>query len=253
MSALDAAVSLEGKVALVTGGSSGIGAATARALAAAGMSVAVAARREAELVAVADEIGAAGGKAIPVVTDVARWDDCRRAVERTVAELGGLDVLVNGAGVMLMAKIENADPQEWVRMMEVNVLGSMFLAKLALPHLLAAQGAVVQLSSAAGRVARVNTSGYCASKYAITAFCESLRQEVGDRGVRVIVLEPGSTNTDLRYSITDKAVLEAVSARSGSIEQLEAEDVADVIVFSLTRHPRVAMNELLFRPTQQNW
>ncbi|GAA1513218.1 SDR family NAD(P)-dependent oxidoreductase [Nocardioides humi] len=244
---------LAGKVALVTGGSSGIGAATARALAGEGMAVAVAARRDAELDAVVAEIRGQGGRAIAVPTDVARWEDCATAVQRTVDELGGLDVLVNGAGVMLMARIENADPQEWVQMMEVNVLGSMFLAKLALPHLLERQGAVVQLSSAAGRVARVNTSGYCASKYAITAFCESLRQEVGDRGVRVIVLEPGSTNTDLRFSITDEEVLAAVSARSATIEQLEADDIADVVVFSLTRHPRVAMNELLFRPTQQNW
>lgn len=244
---------LEGKVALVAGGSSGIGAATARLLAERGMLVAVAARRQAELDRVTQSIKDNGGTAIAIRTDVTSRQDCQRAVDQTVNELGRLDVLVNSAGVMLMAKIKDADPEEWVRMMDVNVLGSMFLIKSALPHLLERKGAVVQMSSAAGRVARPNTSGYCASKYAISAFCESLRQEVGADGVRVIVLEAGSTNTDLRYSITDPAVLEAVSKRSGSIEQMEPEDIAEVIAFSITRHPRVAMNELLFRPTQQNW
>jgi clavulanate-9-aldehyde reductase len=244
---------LRDKVALIAGGSSGIGAATARALAAAGMKVVVAARRGAELEAVAEEIRAAGGQALAIETDVTRWEDCRDLVDRTVAEHGRLDALVNSAGVMLMARVEDAEPQEWVTMMNTNVLGSMFLAKAALPHLLERQGAVVQLSSAAGRVARVNTSGYCASKYAITAFCEALRQEVGDRGVRVIVLEPGSTNTDLRFSITDEKVLAAVSARGQSIEQLQPEDVANFIAFALAQPARVAMNEVLFRPTQQNW
>lgn len=244
---------LEGKVALVAGGSSGIGAATARLLAERGMRVAVAARRQAELDRVARSIEDGGGTAVAIRTDVTSRDDCQRAVDQTVERFGQLDVLVNSAGVMLMAKIEDADPQEWVRMMEVNVLGSMFLIKSALPHLLERKGSVVQMSSAAGRVARPNTSGYCASKYAIGAFCDSLRQEVGADGVRVIVLEAGSTNTDLRYSITDAKVLEAVSKRSGSIVQMEPEDIAEVIAFSISVNPRVAMNELLFRPTQQNW
>jgi NADP-dependent 3-hydroxy acid dehydrogenase YdfG len=244
---------LQGKVALITGGSSGIGAATARALSAAGMTVTIAARRRAELESVADEIRSAGGQVSVIETDVAQWEECRQLVDRVVDEHGGIDAVVNAAGVMLMARVENADPQEWVTMMNTNVLGSMFMAKAALPHLLERQGALVQLSSAAGRVARVNTSGYNASKYAITAFCEALRQEVGDKGVRVIVLEPGSTNTDLRFSITDEEVLAAVSARSQSIEQLEPEDIANFIAFALAQPARVAFNEVLFRPTQQNW
>lgn len=244
---------LVGKVALIAGGSSGIGAATARLLAKRGMRVAVAARRQGELDRVAQSINDSGGAAVAIRTDVTSQQDCQQAVDETVDQFGQLDVLVNSAGVMLMAKIANADPQEWVRMMEVNVLGSMFLIKSALPHVLERKGSIVQMSSAAGRVARPNTSGYCASKYAIGAFCESLRQEVGADGVRVIVLEAGSTNTDLRYSITDPKVLEAVSKRSGSIVQMEPEDIAEVIAFSISQHPRVAMNELLFRPTQQNW
>lgn len=245
--------SIDGKVALIAGGSSGIGAATARVLADQGMKVAIAARRTTELQSVVDTIRSNGGTAIAIEADVTQWASCESAVERTVAEFGGIDSLINSAGVMLMARIEDSDPQDWVTMMDTNVLGSMFLIKLALPHLLASQGAVVQLSSAAGRVARVNTSGYCASKHAITAFCESLRQEVGDRGVRVIVLEPGSTNTDLRFAIKDEKVLAAVSARSGSIEQLQPEDIANFIAFALTQPARVSMNEVLFRPTQQNW
>lgn len=244
---------LTGKVALIPGGSSGIGAATARTLAAHGMKVVVASRRKDRLDEVVAQITAAGGTASSIVADVTDWDSCQKLVDGAVAQHGGLDALINSAGVMLMARVEDADPREWATMMNTNVLGSMYLVKLALPHLLDRRGSVVQLSSAAGRVARVNTSAYCASKYAITAFCESLRQEVGDRGVRVMVLEPGSTNTDLRFSITDEEVLAAVSARSQSIEQLEPEDVANFIAFALAQPPRVAMHEVLFRPTQQTW
>lgn len=244
---------LPGKVALVTGGSSGIGAATARAFAAQGAAVVIAARHAEGVSRIVDEITAQGGTVLGVPTDVSSWEACEAAVAATVDRFGHLDLLVNAAGVMFMAPVERADPGEWVTMMQTNVLGSMFMVKLAIPHLLRTRGTIVQLSSAAGRVARVNTSGYCASKWAVGAFCEAVRQEVGDRGVRVVVVEAGSTNTQLRFSITDQAVLDAVSKRSAGIEQLEPEDVADVIVYSVTAPARLAMNELLFRPTEQTW
>lgn len=244
---------LTGKVALVVGASSGIGAATARCLARHGMAVAVAARDEERLQRVADDMASAGGMAVVVPTDVRRREDCDAAVARTVRELGRLDVLVNSAGVMLMSAVENADPNEWAHMMDVNVLGSMYLARAALPYLLERRGSLVQLSSAAGRVARPNTAAYCASKWAITAFCDALRQEVAGRGTRVIVLEPGSTDTDLRLSITDPAVLAAVTQRAATVDPLRPEDVAEVIAFALAQPARVSMNEVLFRPTLQSW
>jgi NADP-dependent 3-hydroxy acid dehydrogenase YdfG len=244
---------LRGKVALVTGASSGIGAATATTLAREGVRVVLAARRKDLLDKLAERIRQDGGEAVPVELDVTDEDSCRQAVQRTVAEFGGLDVLVNCAGLMLLGRVENADTSEWVRMINTNVLGLMFMTHAALPHLLESRGAVVQMSSAAGRTARVNTSVYNASKFAVGAFSDALRQEVGDCGVRVIVMEPGSTNTELRHRMSDQAAKAAVESRIAGITQLEPEDVADAIVYALASPPHVSFNEVLFRPTQQNW
>jgi clavulanate-9-aldehyde reductase len=244
---------LTGKVALVTGASSGIGAATAEALAAEGMHVVVAARRTDLLEDLARRIRDIGGEATPVALDVTDENSCRQAVQRTVEEYGGLDVLMNSAGLMLLGRVENADTSEWVAMINTNVLGLMFMTHAALPHLLESRGAVVHMSSAAGRTARVNTSVYNASKFAVGAFGDALRQEVGDRGVRVIVMEPGSTNTDLRHRMSDQTAKAAVEARIAGITQLEPSDVADAIVYALSTPPHVSFNEVLFRPTQQNW
>jgi NADP-dependent 3-hydroxy acid dehydrogenase YdfG len=244
---------LRGKVALVSGASSGIGEATARMLAAEGMSVALAARRTDRLAKIVDEIHYAGGRAVAVELDVTERDSCSAAVQRTVDEFGSLDVLMNSAGVMLLAPVDRADPSEWVTMINTNVLGLMFMTHAALPHLLRSRGTVVQMSSAAGRVARVNTAAYNASKYAVGAFSDALRQEVGDRGVRVVVMEPGSVNTDLRQHVTDEKVKAGIDARIAGITQLEPEDVARAIVYALCQPPHVSMNEVLFRPTEQSW
>lgn len=242
-----------GKVALVAGASSGIGAATAVALGREGARVALAARRKERLEELAERIRADGGEAIVLPLDVTDEDDCRAAVGRTVEEYGGLDILVNSAGLMLLGKVENADTSEWVRMINTNVLGLMFMTHAALPHLLASRGAVVQMSSAAGRTARPNTAAYNASKFAVGAFSDALRQEVSDRGVRVIVMEPGSVNTDLRHHVTDAAAKAAVEARIATITPLEPSDVADAIVYALATPAHVSFNEVLFRPTQQHW
>lgn len=244
---------LSGKVALVTGASSGIGAATAEALGRHGVHVAVAARRTGHLESVAGRIRADGGDALVVTLDVTDERACRDAVRRTVEEYGRLDILVNSAGIMLLGKVENADTSEWVRMINTNVLGLMFMTHAALPHLLESRGAVVQMSSAAGRTARVNTSAYNASKFAVGAFSDALRQEVSGRGVRVIVMEPGSVNTGLRHHVTDPDAKAAVEARIATIKQLEPSDVADAIVFALSAPEHVSFNEVLFRPTQQYW
>jgi NADP-dependent 3-hydroxy acid dehydrogenase YdfG len=244
---------LAGKVALVTGASSGIGAATAEALAAQGVRVVVAARRVDRLEEVAGRIRNSGGEATPVALDVTDESSCRQAVHVAVDTYGGLDILVNCAGLMLLGRVENADTAEWVAMINTNVLGLMFMTHAALPHLLESRGTVVQMSSAAGRTPRPNTSVYNASKFAVGAFGDALRQEVGDRGVRVIVMEPGSTNTDLRHRMSDQTAKAAVEARIAGITQLEPTDVADAIVYALAAPPHVSFNEVLFRPTQQNW
>lgn len=244
---------LTGKVALVTGASSGIGRATALALAGQGADVAIAARRLDRLTALRDELTALGVRACPVQLDVADEANCRQAVDQTVAELGGLDILVNNAGVMLLGQIEGADTEDWRRMVNTNVLGLMYMTHAGLPHLLARSGVVVQMSSTAGRTARAGTGAYNASKWAVNGFSEALRQEVHDRGVRVVVIEPGIVRTELREHITQPAAKERIESMANAIRQLEPEDVAAAVVYVVTQPGHVAVNEVLVRPTDQQW
>ncbi len=154
---------------------------------------------------------------------------------------------------MLLGPIETADTSEWVRMINTNVLGLMFMTRAALPHLLRRRGSVVQMSSAAGRVTRPSTAVYNASKFAVGAFSDVLRQEVADRGVRVIVVEPGAVDTPLREQITDAGARATLERRLEQLRPLDAADVARTVVFALTQPDHVALNEILIRPTQQAW
>jgi NADP-dependent 3-hydroxy acid dehydrogenase YdfG len=249
--------SLEGTVALVTGASSGIGAATARALAAAGASVAITARRADRLEEVARQMRDAGGTALPIESDVSSPDQASSAVERTVSELGRLDTLINNAGVMLLGPIEAAPLEEWQRMIEVNVAGLLYCAHAALPHLLRAAddgprqvADVVNISSVAGRVARVGSGVYNLTKHGVGAFSESLRQEVASRHVRVSLIEPGAVATELR-SHNRPEIQEQIEKRFASVEVLKADDIAEAILYIVTRPRRVAINEVLIRPSQQ--
>jgi NADP-dependent 3-hydroxy acid dehydrogenase YdfG len=248
---------LDGTVALVTGASSGIGAATARALAGQGAAVALAARREDRLAGLAQEITRNGGRTLVIETDVTEKTQAQAAVERTVAELGRLDIVVNNAGVMLLGPIENAPLDEWEQMVRVNLLGVLYTAHAALPHLLkaAADGPrqvadLVNVSSTAGRVARNGTGVYNATKFGVVAFSESLRQEVTRRHVRVAVIEPGFVATELGSHMREAVRQQTLQFLSG-IEPLAAEDIADAIQYVVTRPRRVAVNEILIRPTEQ--
>ncbi len=249
---------LEGTVALVTGASSGIGEATARALAAEGASLAVVARRVDRLEALADVARAAGSPAVLVQRcDVTDEDQVVQLVERTVSELGRLDTLVNNAGVMLLGPIEGAPTEEWRRMVELNLLGLLYCTHAALPHLLAAAESeprrvadVVNVSSVAGRVARLNNGVYSATKFAVGAFSESLRQEVTARHVRVTIVEPGATATELVFQ-NRREVLEEMARTFAGTETMLAEDIAEVVVHAVTRPRRVSVNEVLVRPTEQ--
>lgn len=248
---------LDGTVALITGASSGIGEATARALAAQGAAIALAARRLERLEQLAKDITGQGGRALVIETDVTDKTQAQAAVARTVSELGRLDTLVNNAGVMLLGPIENAPIEEWDRMVRLNVLGLLYTAHAALPHLLkAADGAprhvadLVNISSVAGRVARNGSGIYNTTKFGVVAFSESLRQEVAKRHVRVSVVEPGVVATELQSHLRDE-VREQSRRRFAGVEPLQAEDVADAIAYIVTRPRRVALNELLIRPTEQ--
>jgi len=242
---------LQGKVALVTGASSGIGAAVARALASQGAAVAVAARRRPLLDQLVEEIEATGGTAVAIELDITDETACRTAVEQCVQRLGALDVLVNNAGVMLLGPIEDADTDDWRRMLNTNVLGGMYMTHAALPHLLHAQGTIVQLSSVDSRAAGPLTGVYNASKSAMNTFSESLRQEVTARGVRVVVIEPGATATDLASHITHGPTRDAVAEFAAALRPLAPEDVAASILYAVTQPPHVAVNELLVRSVDQ--
>jgi clavulanate-9-aldehyde reductase len=244
---------LGGKVVLVTGASSGIGRAIAVQLAQEGAQLVAGARRVDRLTELEKEIADAGGQVLPLELDVTDEGACRSAVQRTVDEFGRLDILVNNAGVMLLGQIEGADLEDWRRMVNTNMLGVLYMTHAALPHLLERQGSVVQMSSTAGRVSRIGGGVYSATKFAVNAFSESLRQEVSARGVRVIVVEPGMVATELREHITQPAAKEQVDKSASSIEQLQSEDIAAAVRYALLQPHHVSVNEVLIRPTDQAW
>ncbi|MQS35973.1 SDR family oxidoreductase [Streptomyces katsurahamanus] len=242
---------LQGKVALITGASSGIGEATARALAAEGAAVAIAARRVDRLRALGEELTAAGTKVHVLELDVADQQAVDEAVRSTVEALGGIDILVNNAGVMLLGPVEDADTSDWHRMIETNLLGLMYMTRAALPHLLRSRGTVVQMSSIAGRVVVRNAAVYQATKFGVNAFSETLRQEVTERGVRVVVIEPGTTDTELRGHITHAPTKAAYEERISKMRKLQSEDIAEAVRYAVTAPPHATVNEIFIRPTDQ--
>jgi len=249
---------LKGTVALVTGASSGIGEATAIHLAQHGAIVAVAARRKDRLDALVTRIEAAGGKARAIEADVTQREQAQRAVDETVAAFGRLDTLVNNAGVMLLGTIVGADPDEWDRMLSLNVDGLLYCTHAALPHLLKAAESeprrvadIVNVSSVAGRMVRVGSGVYNATKFAVGAFSESLRQEVTKRFLRISLVEPGAVSTELA-SHNKPEVQEMMKQRFGNMERLVADDIADAIAYIVTRARHIAINEMLVRPTEQD-
>ncbi len=248
---------LKGTVALVTGASSGIGEATALELARRGAAVAIAARRSDRLAALASKISDTGASALVVEADVGAQEQAQALVQRTVSELGRLDTLVNNAGVMLLGPAVDAPLEEWERMLAVNVQGLLYCAHAALPHLLrAAQDEprraadMVNISSVAGRVARSGSGVYNLTKHGVGAFSDSLRQEVSGRHVRVSLVEPGAVATELAGHNRPE-IQEQMAKRFGGIEILQAQDIAEAIAYIVTRPWRMAVNEILIRPTEQ--
>jgi len=248
---------LDGTVALVTGASSGIGEATARELAAQGAAVAVAARRRDRLDALAAGIEDAGGRALVLEADVTDTEQARATVQRTVDELGRLDTVINNAGVMLLGPAVGAPAEEWDRMVALNVGAVLHVAHAALPHLIAAAedgprnvADLVNISSVAGRRATAGSAVYNLTKFGVGAFSESLRQELASRHVRVSLVEPGAVDTELPLHLRAE-IREQAAERFRGVERLEAADIADAIAYIVTRPRRMAVNEMLVRPTQQ--
>jgi NADP-dependent 3-hydroxy acid dehydrogenase YdfG len=250
---------LDGTVALVTGASSGIGEATALALAAEGASVALLARRRDRLDDLKARIEAAGGTAYAVEADVSDQQQAADAVNRVVAQLGRLDTVVNNAGLMRIGPAVDADPADWDQMLAVNVQGLLYVTKAALPHLIAAAADsprgvadVVNISSTAGRVARPGTAVYALTKFGVGAFSEGLRQEVLGKRVRVSLVEPGTVQTEITDNLPE-ADRETLDRRTEGMVKLEPVDIADAVTFVVTRDRRVAVNEILVRAAEQTW
>jgi NADP-dependent 3-hydroxy acid dehydrogenase YdfG len=244
---------LDGKVAAITGASSGIGEATALALAREGAALALGARREDRIRDLGDRIEADGGRALAIPVDVGDEASARGFVERAHSELGRLDVLVNNAGVMLLGPIEGADVEQWRTMVNVNVLGLLYCTHAALP-LIREQGGgdIVNISSVAGRFAGPGSGVYNLTKFGVNAFSEALRQESVASKIRVIVVEPGYVETELQAHNENPVVREAIDKSREKIGKvLTAEDIADGIAYAVTRPQHVAINEILIRPAGQ--
>ena len=228
---------LQDTVALVTGASSGIGEATARALAAEGAKVALVARRKERLDALAGEIGG-----LAIEADVTDREQAVAAVERTAQELGRLDIVINNAGVMLLGPIVDAPVEEWDRMIELNLQGLLYIAHAALPHLLSAA------EQEPRRVADLVNVSSVAGRRVVGTFSEALRQEVTARHVRSSLVEPGATESELVTHVREEV---RSQLPPGVDEILKAEDIADAILYIVTRPRHVAINEILVRPTEQ--
>ena len=240
-------MTLAGKTAAVTGASSGIGEATARLLVKKGCNVVLAARREDRLNALADELGE-GALAAP--TDVTDPAACAALVARAIERFGSLDIVVNNAGLGLYGSIADGDPEDWRRMFDVNVLGALYTTRATVRQMLRqGSGEVVFVSSLAGRrVPRADGTVYAATKHAITAVAEGLRMDVHEKGIRVINVEPGLVRTEFPESSYPSAV-EYYAEKDYT--PLEAEDVAAAVVYAVEQPPRVSVNEIVVRPTEQ--
>jgi NADP-dependent 3-hydroxy acid dehydrogenase YdfG len=250
---------LTGTVAVVTGASSGIGAATAVELARHGATVALLARRAEKLDDVAAVVTSAGGRALTIPTDVTDAESVSAAIEYVVATLGRLDILVNNAGLMRMGQAVEAPLAEWDDLVSVNILGTLYTTRAALSHLIDAAGSsergvadVVTVSSTAGRVARPGTAVYSLTKFGVNAFSEGLRQELVDKRVRVGIVAPGTVDTEISDGLQPEQRA-AFNRQTSGMVKLRPEDVADAVAYMVTRDRRVAVNDILIRAAEQTW
>ncbi len=244
---------IKDKVAIITGASSGIGYATAIALSTAGAKVAIGARRTDKLEQLENQIKNNGGKVLSQRLDVTKKTDCDTFVEQTIKKWGAVDILVNNAGLMPLSFVKNLKVDEWERMIDVNIKGVLFCTAAVIPHMKEKKsGHIVNISSVAGRIVFPAGSVYCATKHAITAFSEGLRQELSVRSnIRVTCIEPGVVETELLNTITDETLKGFVEGAK-KMQGLKADDIANAILFAVQSPDGVNVNEILVRPTEQD-
>ncbi|WP_198412952.1 SDR family oxidoreductase [Izhakiella australiensis] len=248
-------MSIKNKIALITGASSGIGAATARKLAAEGLIVGLAARRTERLEALVAEITAAGGRAVALKTDVTDPASCKTAAAALIAQFGRIDVLVNNAGLMPLSDIDSLKVAEWQRMVDVNVSGVLNATAAVLPQMIDQHsGHIFNLSSIAGRKVFTGLTVYCATKAAVAAFSDGLRMEIGPKhNIRVTCVQPGAVKSELYEQISDAAYRQQMDNLAASMTFLEGEDIANTILFALQSPQRMDVAELFVLPTEQGW
>ncbi|MEQ9923570.1 SDR family oxidoreductase [Pectobacterium brasiliense] len=245
---------LNGKIALVTGASSGIGAATAKKLAKAGAKVAIAARRADRLKALKSEIEQAGGTALVLDMDVTSKTSVESCVKQLLDTFGRIDIVFNNAGVMPLSSIDEFKTDEWENMVDVNLKGVLHVTAAVLPSMIAQHsGHIVNTSSIAGRkVFGQGFSVYSATKFAVSAFTEGLRMEVGQaHNIRVTSIQPGATQSELQNSTTSESYKEMMASFAGKMRTLAAEDIADSVVFAVSSPEHVNVAELYVLPTSQ--
>jgi len=242
---------IEGKVVVITGASSGLGEATARLLSAQGASVVLGARRIDRLRVLADELSRRGGKALAVPTDVIQCDQVKRLVDAAVQTYGRIDVMINNAGLMPQALLERLKIDEWNRMIDVNIKGVLYGIAAALPHMKRQKaGHFINVSSVAGHRVGPGFAVYAATKYAVRALSEGLRQEVKPYNIRTTVISPGAVATELPNTVTDPQAAERIRKFYAEVA-IPAESFARAVAFAMSQPEEVDVNEILFRPTRQ--
>lgn len=243
---------IEGKVVVITGASSGLGAATARRLASEGAKVVLGARRAERLEALVEQIRRAGGEALAVATDVSKRDDVRKLVDTGVETYGTINVMLNNAGLMPLAPFERLKVDEWDRMIDVNIKGVLYGIAAALPHMQAKKsGHIINVSSVYGHVVAPGAGVYCGTKFAVRAISEGLRQEVKPYNLRTTIISPGAVATELLDHISEKDIAEGTHKVVDEIA-VPADTFARMVSFAISQPEEVDISEILFRPTAQS-
>jgi NADP-dependent 3-hydroxy acid dehydrogenase YdfG len=243
---------IEGKVVVITGASSGLGEATARLLSAQGASVVLGARRVTRIQSLADELTSSGGKALAIMTDVTQYDQVKRLVDASVQTYGRIDVMINNAGLMPNSPLDRLKIDDWNQTIDVNIKGVLYGIAAALPYMKQQKaGHIINVSSVAGHKVRPGGAVYAATKHAVLALSEGLRQEVKPYNIRTTVISPGAVATELPDSVTEPDIAENV--RKIYEVAIPAESFARAVVFAMSQPEEVDVNEILFRPTRQDF
>jgi NADP-dependent 3-hydroxy acid dehydrogenase YdfG len=238
------------KIALVTGASSGIGAATAELLAREGVIVAAVARRADRLEALVKGIEAAGGRGAAFAADVGDQSAAQAVAQQVLARYGRIDILINSAGIIRPGEAASSDPAHWREMFDINVLAAMYLSRAVLPGMRERRdGHIIVVSSTAGRLVGAGNVGYTASKHAVNAFADGMRQEVAPLGIRVTIIEPGATITEVALSIPDPEARAKLNLHVSKEGSMRSEDVGGAIIYALKQPPNVNVREIWIAPT----